>query len=79
MVAADEAAGIGILPEEVPRIRRREAIEKPVAEIANLHDGHSPAPHAPGERVERRKHPVDVAHQKHFPNVGEIDYPRLSG
>ena len=79
VVAADEAADAGILPEEVPGMRRRGAIEKPVAEIADLHYGHLPALHAPGERVERRKHPVDVAHEEHFPDAGEIDHPYLSG
>ena len=65
-----------MLPEEVPGMLCRAVIEKSVAEIADLHDGHTPALHAPGESVERRNLPVDVAHEKQFPYVGEIDHPR---
>ena len=79
VVAADEAAGAGVLPEEVPGIRRRAAAEEPVAEIADLHDGRAAADGPPGERAERRKLPVEVARETHFPDARQIDHPRLSG
>ncbi len=78
VVAADEAAGAGMLLEEFSGTRRRAVILKPVAEIADLHDILPAARHAPGKHVERRKHPFDVAHEKHFPDAGEIDHPRVS-